>query len=59
MKSKLYIIKAWNKSGGGIGTYHVVASGVNKAKAAARAADKIIDRVQVIEEREVIIAPES
>ena len=52
---KLYIIRAWNKSGGGIGTYHVVASGVNKAKAAVRVNNKIIDRVQVIEERVVII----
>jgi hypothetical protein len=52
---KLYIIKAFNSFGGGIGEYHVVASGVNKAKAALRAADKIIHRVEVIAERRVII----
>ena len=56
MKPKLYIIRAWNKSGGGIGTYHVVATGVNKAKAAVRAADKAIHRVEATDERMVIIA---
>ena len=55
-KPKLYIIRAWNKSGGGIGTYHVVAAGVNKAKAAVRAADKAIHRVEATDERMVIIA---
>jgi hypothetical protein len=53
---KLYVIRAFNSSGGGIGEYHVVASGVNKAKAALRAFDKIIHRVEVIAERVVIIA---
>ena len=59
MKPKLYIIRAWNKSGGGIGEYHVVATGINKAKAALRASNKVVDRVEAIAEREVIIAPES
>ena len=56
MKPKLYIIRVWNKSGGGIGTYHVVATGVNKAKAAVRAADKAIHKVEAVDERMVIIA---
>ena len=52
---KLYIIKTYNNFGGCIGTYHVVASGVNKAKAALRESDPIIKKVEVIEERKVII----
>ena len=52
---KLYIIRAWNDVGGGIGTYHVVAPGINKAKAALRESDPIIKKVEVIEERKVII----
>lgn len=53
---KLYIIKAWNSSGGGIGTYHVVASGVNAAKRAVKESEPIAKRVQCIEECQVIIA---
>lgn len=53
---KLYIIRAWNSSGGNIGEYHVVASGINKAKAAVRAYDKVIYQVEVVSERKVIIA---
>jgi microcompartment protein CcmK/EutM len=52
---KLYIIKAWNSSGGGIGTYYVVASGVNAAKKAVKESEPIAKRVQCIEERQVII----
>ena len=52
---KLYIIRAFNSSGGGIGEYHVVASGVNKAKAALRASDKVVHRMEVIAQRAVII----
>lgn len=33
----IYTFKCWNKNGFPIGQYHVVASGVNKAKAALRA----------------------
>ncbi len=52
---KLYTIRAWNKNGGNIGEYYVVASGINKAKAALRAAEFIVDRVEVLSERSVII----
>lgn len=55
---KLYIINAWNKNGGNIGQYHVVASGINKAKAALRASEPSVDRVEMVSERSVIIAPE-
>ncbi len=36
---KLYLIKAYNSSGGGIGNYHVVASGVMEAKKAVNRFD--------------------
>ena len=52
---KLYTVKAYNSFGGGIGTYYVVATGVNKAKAALKEADKIIKRVVAVEEHQVII----
>jgi len=43
----LYIIRAWNSFGGGIGTYHVLAKGVNAAKRKVREFDKVIKRVAV------------
>ena len=55
MKRNLYIIRAWNGSGGGIGTYHVVATGVNAAKRAVREREPVAKRVQCIEERQVIV----
>ena len=51
----LYIVKAWNKNGGCIGEYYIVAKGVNKAKAALRATDPIIAKAEVVAERSVII----
>jgi microcompartment protein CcmK/EutM len=53
---KLYEIKAYNSFGGGIGTYYVVSTGVNKAKAAVKEADKIIKRAVVVDEHQVIVA---
>lgn len=55
--NNLYIIRAWNKNGGNIGEYYVVAPGVNKAKAALRAAEWMVDKVEVVAERSVIVAP--
>lgn len=52
---KLYIIKAWNKNGGCIGEYYIVAKGINKAKAALRAAEWMVNKVEVVAERSVII----
>lgn len=52
---KLYIIKAWNKNGGCIGEYYIVAKGINKAKAALRATNSVVSRVEAIAERSVII----
>lgn len=52
---KLYAIKAYNSYGGGIGTYYVVATGVNRAKAAVKESDKIIKRVVALEEHQVIV----
>lgn len=52
---KLYIIKAFNSTGGGIGTYHVIASGVNAAKRAVKEQEPIAKRVVCTEEIKVII----
>jgi hypothetical protein len=43
----LYIIRAWNSFGGGIGTYHVLAKGVNAAKKKVRESEKVVKRVAV------------
>ena len=40
-------MRAWNSFGGGIGTYHVLAKGVNAAKKKLRESDKVIKRVAV------------
>ena len=53
---KLYIIRAWNSAGGGIGNYYVVAPGVNAAKRKVREAEPIAKRVECIDERPVLIA---
>jgi len=53
---KLYLIKAYNSSGGGIGNYHVVASGVMAAKKAVKEFDDVATRVKYIEKLQVIIA---
>lgn len=53
---KLYLIKAYNSSGGGIGSYHVVASGVMAAKKAVKEFDDVATRVKCIEKLQVIIA---
>jgi hypothetical protein len=53
---KLYIIKAWNSFGGGIGTYHVIASGVNAAKRAVKEADHIVKRCECIEVHPILMA---
>jgi len=53
---KLYLIKAYNSSGGGIGSYHVVASGITAAKKAVKEFDDVATRVKCIEELQVIIA---
>ena len=53
---KLYLIKAYNSSGGRIGNYHVVASGVMEAKKAVKEFDHVVTRVKCIEELQVIIA---
>jgi len=52
----LYIIKAWNKNGGCIGEYYVVANGVNKAKYTLRENNPVIAKVEVQAQRSVIIS---
>jgi|APGre2960657373_1045057.scaffolds.fasta_scaffold95425_2 hypothetical protein len=55
---KLYLMKTYNSSGGGIGNYHVVASGITAAKKAVKEFDNVATRVKCIEELQVIIATE-
>ena len=43
----LFIIKAYNKSGGCIGTYHVAATGVNRAKSLLREREPRCKKVEV------------
>jgi hypothetical protein len=43
----LYIIRAWNSFGGGIGTYHVLAKGVNVAKKKVRESETAAKRLEV------------
>jgi hypothetical protein len=46
---KLYIIKAFNKSGGCAGTYYVTATGVNRAKLALRESEPWCSRLEVVD----------
>lgn len=43
----LYIIRAWNSFGAGIGTYHVLAKGVNAAKKKIRESETAVKSLEV------------